>query len=56
MKRLSEMVADVENKPNQKEEEKSKMKLLNTDLVKGIAKAKRTLILYEKAFECCIKM
>ena len=42
MKRLSEMVADVENKPNQKEEEKSKMKLLNTDLVKGIAKAKRT--------------
>ena len=38
MKRLSEMVADVENKPNQKEEEKSKTELLNADLVKEIAK------------------
>ena len=41
MKRLSEMVvklADVENKLNQKEEEKSKMELLNADLVKEIAK------------------
>ena len=41
MKRLSEMVvklADVENKLNQKEEEKSKTELLNADLVKEIAK------------------
>ena len=41
MKRLSEMVvklADVENELNQKEEEKSKMELLNADLVKEIAK------------------
>ena len=41
MKRLSEMVvklADVENELNQKEEEKSKMELLNAQNVKEIAK------------------
>ena len=41
MKRLSEMavkLAEVENELNQKEEEKSKMELLNADLVKEIAK------------------
>ena len=31
-------LADVENELNQKEEEKSKMELLNADLVKEIAK------------------